>query len=155
MKKVVFPILVTVMTLTYSVSDAQTVKTNTKSTSKTPVTTTTNSVPVIQPEEVYNYAKVEVRPSYPGGLEAFYKNIQGSIVYPKQAVESNLSGTVVVKFIIEKDGTITNAKIITSIGGGCDEEALKVIQKSPKWNPGSIKGKPVRVQHMLPIKFGR
>jgi TonB family protein len=68
-------------------------------------------------------------------------------------MKKGVTGTVYITFIIEKDGTLTNAKVLRGIGSGCDEEALRVVNMMPKWNPGEQKGKPVAVQFNLPIKF--
>jgi periplasmic protein TonB len=73
--------------------------------------------------------------------------------YPVQARRAGVQGEVFVQFIVEKDGTITNSKIIKRIGGGCDEEVLRVMEQAPKWNPGRQKGKPVRQRYTLPIIF--
>jgi periplasmic protein TonB len=96
---------------------------------------------------------VEVMPSFKGGEDKMYKWLGNNIKYPQVAKETGISGTVVISFIVEKDGTITNAEIIKAIGGGCDEEALRVIEAMPKWIPGKMKGVPVRVLFTLPIRF--
>ncbi len=82
-------------------------------------------------------------------LEFIYNNIK----YPKEAREKNIQGIVVVGFIIEKDGSISNAKIVREIGGGCGEEALRVVNAMPNWMPGKQRGEKVRVQFNLPVKF--
>ena len=73
--------------------------------------------------------------------------------YPAAALEKGIEGTVYIAFIVEKDGSITNAKVIKGIGKPCDMEALRVIRAMPKWIPGTQKGNPVRVQFNMPIKF--
>jgi TonB family protein len=88
-----------------------------------------------------------------GGLPAFYRFVGNTMNYPVEARRDGVQGEVFVQFIIEKDGTITNPKIINRIGGGCDEEVLRVIELAPKWNPGKQKGKPVRQRYTLPIIF--
>ncbi|GIV32374.1 MAG: cell envelope biogenesis protein TonB [Saprospiraceae bacterium] len=82
-------------------------------------------------------------------LEFIYNNIK----YPKEAIEAGIEGMVVVNFIIEKDGSITGEKIVRDIGGGCGEEALRIVRSMPKWIPGKQKGQPVRTQFNLPIRF--
>jgi protein TonB len=69
------------------------------------------------------------------------------------AKESGIQGRVFVTFVVEKDGSVTDVRVLRGIGGGCDEEAIRVVQKMPKWKAGKQRGKPVRVQFNLPIKF--
>ncbi len=96
---------------------------------------------------------VEQMPVFPGGEDSMYKFITANVTYPQVAREKNISGTVIIIFIVEQDGSITNAKVVKGIGGGCDEEALRVVKLMPKWNPGKQAGKPCRVQFQLPLKF--
>ncbi len=103
--------------------------------------------------EVEIFTVVEEAPSYPGGDEARIKFLQENIKYPQMARESGISGTVYVTFVVERDGSVTDVKVMRGIGGGCDEEAIRVINAMPKWNPGKQRGKPVRVQFNMPIKF--
>jgi TonB family protein len=96
---------------------------------------------------------VEVQPEFPGGEMALMHYLGKNINYPHYARESGIQGTVFVNFVIEPDGSVTNVKIIKGIGGGCDEEAIRVILNMPKWKPGYQKGEAVRVQFNLPIRF--
>ncbi len=96
---------------------------------------------------------VEDEPQFPGGMEALMKYLSENIKYPEQAKKENIQGRVYVTFVVEKDGSITGAKVLRSIGGGCDEEALRVVNAMPKWEPGKLQGTPVRVQFNLPIVF--
>jgi len=96
---------------------------------------------------------VEYNASFPGGVDARMKYLRENITYPKLAKESGIQGTVYLKFVVEKDGSITNVKVLRGIGGGCDEEAMRVVKNMPKWNPAKQRGKPVRVQFNMPIKF--
>lgn len=96
---------------------------------------------------------VEEMPSFPGGEGEMYKYIGKNIEYPRMAKESGISGRVFVTFVVEKDGSVTDVKVLRGIGGGCDEEAVRVIKSMPKWKPGKQRGKPVRVQYRMPIKF--
>lgn len=95
----------------------------------------------------------EDEPEFPGGVEAMYKFIQENIEYPQLALENNISGKVYVTFVVEEDGSITNPKVLRDIGGGCGQEALRVVKMMPKWKPGKQQGKVVRVQFNLPVKF--
>ena len=81
------------------------------------------------------------------------KFLQDNIKYPIMAKESGIQGTVYVTFVVERSGAVTDVKILRGIGGGCDEEALRVVKNMPKWEPGKQRGKPVRVQFNMPIKF--
>ena len=96
---------------------------------------------------------VEVAPEYTGGEDALIKYLSENILYPQVARESNIQGTVYVSFIIEKNGEVSNTKVMRGIGGGCDEEAVRVVKGMPNWIPGTQRGKPVRVQFNLPIRF--
>ena len=96
---------------------------------------------------------VEVEPQFEGGLEALYKYLAENIKYPEQAKSDGIQGRVFVRFVIEADGSVTSAQVLRGIGGGCDEEALRVVEAMPKWTPGMQQGKPVRVQFNLPITF--
>ena len=69
------------------------------------------------------------------------------------ARESSIQGTVYATFVVERDGSVTDVRVLRGIGGGCDEEALRVIKAMPRWTPGKQRGKPVRVQFTMPIKF--
>lgn len=96
---------------------------------------------------------VENMPSFPGGDDALFKFLGENINYPDEAKDKGISGVVYVTFVVDYDGEITNVKVIRGIGGGCDEEAVRVIKAMPDWEPGRQKGKRVRVQYNLPIRF--
>jgi protein TonB len=96
---------------------------------------------------------VEDQPTFPGGDEARIKYLQDNIHYPEMAKESGIQGTVYVTFVVEKDGRITNVKVLRGIGGGCDEEAVRIIKNMPKWKPGKQRGRAVRAQFNMPIRF--
>jgi len=99
------------------------------------------------------FTVVEESPSFPGGDEARIRFLTDNIKYPQIARESSIQGTVYVTFVVEKNGNVTDVRILRGIGGGCDEEAVRVIKAMPRWNPGKQRGKPVRVQFNMPIKF--
>lgn len=109
--------------------------------------------PVIVDIKPTPFIVVEEMPTYPGGNELINKFMVENIVYPVIAKESNISGTVYVTFVVEADGSITDVKVLRGIGGGCDEEAVRVVKMMPKWNAGKQSGKSVRVQFNLPVKF--
>ncbi len=99
------------------------------------------------------FAYVEQMPTYPNGTEAMYKYIYDKLKYPVIAKESGISGQVIVQFVVNSDGSIKAAKVSKGIGGGCNEEALRIVNSMPKWNPGKHNGRNVPVTYTLPIKF--
>jgi len=96
---------------------------------------------------------VEVMPTFSGGEKARQHFLATNLIYPQTATKNHIQGTVYISFIIESDGSVTNVKTLRGIGGGCDEEAERVIKMMPKWIPGRQKGKPVRVLFNTPIYF--
>lgn len=96
---------------------------------------------------------VEVDPEFPGGMEALTKYLSENIKYPEQAKKDKIQGKVYISFVVEKDGSVADAKVLRGIGGGCDEEALRVVNAMPKWTPGKQRNTPVRVQFNLPVVF--
>ena len=100
------------------------------------------------------YDQVEVKPEFPGGMSALVKYLQENIKYPSAALAEKAQGKAFVRFVVEKDGSITNTEIIKSTGNiYLDKEALRVASNMPKWKPGMQQGKPVRVFFMLPVSF--
>ena len=102
-------------------------------------------------EEVF--LVVEEDPEFPGGLDALSKFIADNIKYPQLAKENNITGRVFVSFVVEKDGRVGQVKILRDIGGGCGNEAVRVVKLMPKWKPGKQRGKAVRTQFNLPVNF--
>lgn len=96
---------------------------------------------------------VEVMPIYDGGENALNKFLADNIIYPANAKQNNVEGTVVVQFVVETDGSISNITLLKDIGDGCGDEALRVVRKMPKWIPGKQNGVAVRVQYQLPVRF--
>ena len=117
------------------------------------LTTEDNPVQIMEKDPDTVYQIVEKMPQYRGGEEAMMKYVADNIKYPQEAKDKNISGRVFVSFVIEKDGSVNEVKVVRGIGGGCDEEAARVIKGMPKWEPGMQKGKPVRVNYMMPINF--
>ncbi|MCF6352856.1 MAG: energy transducer TonB [Cyclobacteriaceae bacterium] len=107
----------------------------------------------IEPVEEAPFIVVERMPTYPGGLKALYKYLGKKMRYPSQARRMNIDGKVILSFVIDKEGNITNIKLLRGIGAGCDKEAIRVLATLPKWSPGKQRGKPVKVQMTLPINF--
>ncbi len=104
-------------------------------------------------EEAQIFTVVESMPGFPGGESARIKYLNENIKYPQMARESGIQGRVFVTFVVEKDGKVTDVRVLRGIGGGCDEEAVRVIKNMPNWNAGKQRGKPVRVQFNMPILF--
>lgn len=107
--------------------------------------------PSVEIEEVYQV--VEIDPMFPGGGEAMYEFLAQNIRYPQSARENNISGRVFLTFVVMADGSLANVRVIRGIGGGCDEEAVRVVKSMPKWIPGKSRGKAVNVQYNLPVNF--
>jgi TonB family protein len=109
--------------------------------------------PDMKPDKNGVYQIVEEMPEFPGGVEALMDFVAKNVVYPQEAMDKEISGRVFVSFIVEKDGSVNEVEVKKGIGGGCDDEAVRVIKAMPKWKPGKMKGKPVRVSYMMPITF--
>ncbi len=96
---------------------------------------------------------VEEMPHFPGGEDSLFAYLADRINYPDAAVDARIQGVVYIQFIVETDGNVSGPKVLRGIGGGCDEEALRVIADMPRWYPGKQRGETVRVQYNLPIRF--
>ncbi|MGE0773156.1 MAG: energy transducer TonB [Cyclobacteriaceae bacterium] len=120
---------------------------------------TSEEVPVaavekLEAEEVDEvFTIVEQAPEFPGGNAAFLKYLAENVKYPRNARIMGIEGRVFLKVIVGKDGTLTNPEIMKGIGGGCDEEALRIVAQSPKWKPGLQRGRAVKVSIVIPIVF--
>lgn len=105
---------------------------------------------VVEPE-IFDF--VEKMPEFTGGMKELLTYLGKNIKYPTLAKEVGIDGRVIVEFIVMEDGSIANAKVVRGIGGGCDEEALRVIKAMPNWQPGIQQGKAVRVKYKVPVRF--
>ena len=103
--------------------------------------------------DIYPIDGIEFYPEFPGGQAAFVKYLSRNLRYPESAIDRSVQGKVLISFIIEKDGQLSNIRILRGIGAGCDEEAIRVLQRSPKWKPGMQNKQNVRVAYTLPISF--
>ena len=99
------------------------------------------------------YTIVEENPQFPDGQAAMFRWLGSNIKYPKDARENGVQGTVYVGFVVEKDGSVSNVKVAKGIGGGCDEEAIRVVSSLPNFKPGIQNGAPVRVQYKVAVPF--
>lgn len=109
--------------------------------------------PKVEDEQPMNIAMVEQKPVFPGGEAAMYKYLGDNIVYPSAASEEGIQGRVVVEFVVGKDGSITNVKVVRPRHPALDKEAVRVIKSMPKWIPGRNNGQPVKVTYTLPVTF--
>jgi len=108
-----------------------------------------------EPDEVIDipFTVVEVMPQFIGGEPALIKYLADNINYPREAVESGITGKVFLTFVVHEDGSVRDISLLRGIGGGCDEEAVRVARIMPNWAPGKQRGVPVKVQFVLPITF--
>ncbi|MEI6122094.1 MAG: energy transducer TonB [Bacteroidota bacterium] len=104
-------------------------------------------------DELKIHTFVEEWPEFPGGDAGRIKFLSENIKYPQVAKETGIQGPVFLTFVIERDGNVSNVALIRGIGGGCDEEAIRVVNNMPRWKPGRQNGKEVRVQFNMPIAF--
>lgn len=132
-------------------------------------TTFSFSVEIGEGEDIDIYDKIEIvdepieeapivrfaekMPEFIGGPDALYAFLQKNLEYPQSARDNNIEGTVLIEFVVERNGSVSNAKVIVPLFPACDQEAIRVVQMLPKWKPGEQMGKPVRVYFNLPIKF--
>lgn len=107
----------------------------------------------VPPADAAIYDEPDTNPEFVGGTDSLYHFLAANIHYPEQAKKDGIQGRVFVRFTVEADGSVADAKVMRGIGGGCDEEALRVVQAMPRWKPGTKDGHPVRVQYNLPINF--
>ena len=115
------------------------------------VSETSSQEVVVGQDSIHRVA--EVMPQYPGGPNEMMKYIQENIKYPQSAKDNKIEGRVFVSFVVEKDGSITNAAVMRGIDKECDAEALRVVASMPKWTPGQHKGENVRTQFTIPIYY--
>ncbi|WOK07391.1 TonB family protein [Imperialibacter roseus] len=99
------------------------------------------------------FTVVEELPAFPGGMNNLYKYFSTNLTYPPQAKAAGTEGKVFVEFVVNKNGTVSDAKVIKGIGSGCDEEAIRVVTSSPEWTPALQRGKKVRTRMILPVFF--
>ena len=109
--------------------------------------------PTINYESEEIFTTVEENPSFPEGIKAMYQYIARNLRYPEPARRANVQGKVFVKFIVRKDGSVSDLQILKGIGFGCDEETVRVLGSMPKWTPGKQNGKPVSVYFTMPVNF--
>ena len=99
------------------------------------------------------YDVVEEMPQYPGGPSALFEYLSQNIKYPSVAEENGVQGRVLVTFVVERDGTITDVRVVKSVDPSLDKEAQRVVNSMPRWIPGKQNGSPVRVKYTVPVTF--
>lgn len=99
------------------------------------------------------YDQVEQMPEFPGGMPAMIEFLQTNLKYPKDAIKQQVGGRVMVMFVVETDGTLSNVRVARKVFPSLDSEAVRVVKTMPKWKPGKEKGRPVRVNFTLPVVF--
>jgi periplasmic protein TonB len=104
-------------------------------------------------DETEVFVIVEEMPSFPGGESARLSYLSKNLRYPKLAVETGIEGSVFITFVVMPNGSVSDVRVLRGIGGGCDEEAIRVVQGMPRWNPGKQRGIPVKVQFNMPVRF--
>ena len=130
-------------------------KTTAREADETIHTDTISTVGIASDEEDIDevFVFVENQPEFPGGDSALFMFICMNLSYPDQARDNGLAGVVWVRFVVEKDGTISNVKLVRDIGGGCGQAAVEMVKSMPRWKPGTQSGKPVNCEFILPVKF--
>ncbi len=103
------------------------------------------------PREIYT--AVENIPEYPGGMEALMRYLSMNIRYPEEAMKADIQGRVIVKFVVNQDGSVSDAEVVRGVDESLDKEALRIVSTLPKWTPGTVNGKPVDCYFNLPINF--
>ena len=106
-----------------------------------------------EPKEPEIFVVVEEMPTFPGGDKALYEFLAKNIKYPAVAKDNGIEGKVYIKFVVNEDGSVSQVQLARGIGGGCDEEAMRVVKDMPKWKPGKQRGKNVKVWYTLPVYF--
>lgn len=110
-----------------------------------------SDIPEERVQTIVDFA--EIMPSPVGGLKTFYEYLAKNIQYPARAMQLGIEGKVFLAFVVDIDGSISDVEVLKGIGGGCDEEAVRVLQNAPKWNPGQQGSRKVSVRMRLPITF--
>ncbi len=114
-----------------------------------PGTRTSGNVP--SDNAIHDFASIDVMPEFNGGINAFYQYVSKNYIYPAEAKKNGVSGRLILSFVVEKDGSLTDIKTIRDMGMGTGEEAVRMLRDSPKWKPGIQNGEPVRVMYTIPI----
>lgn len=104
-------------------------------------------------QKIYQSVEIDEEPKFPGGVHALMEYIADNVIYPQTAIDEGVQGRVLVRFVVEPNGKVTNVEVLQGIGAGCDEEAIRVVKSLPDWEPGVKRGESVRVAVFAPIRF--
>lgn len=104
-------------------------------------------------EETFDLAAVQEQPGFPGGMGKMYEYLQRTTKYPDMEFDAGIQGKVYVEFVVERDGSIDEVKVRRGVSPGLDREALRAVRSMPKWEPGKMNGKPVKVRFTIPVDF--
>ena len=104
-------------------------------------------------DAIFQMVQIQEVPEFPGGKDSLGQYLARNLQYPRLAAENGIQGMVAIKFVIEKDGHVGAINLVRDIGGGCGQEAKRLVENMPKWTPGRKNGKKVRVEYLLPVKF--
>jgi protein TonB len=100
------------------------------------------------------YKRPETMPAFPGGEDALAEYMEDNIDYEQEAIDNNTAGTIQVSFVVDENGKVRDARVISSkVGGGLDEQAVTAVEAMPAWTPGTVKGKKVKTRLTLPVSF--
>lgn len=105
----------------------------------------------IDPNKIYS--QVDKQPEYTGGNDELFKFLSKNIKYPQMAKEAGVQGKVYVSFVVERDGSVSTAKVLRGIGSGCDKESIRVVESMPNFIPGEVRNQAVRTSFVLPINY--
>jgi TonB family protein len=114
---------------------------------------TTRTNDTFSQEAIKDFNSVDLLPEFPGGMKGWGEYLQSALKYPEEARKNKIAGRVILSFIVLKNGSISDIKVLRGIGGGADEEAIRVVKESPKWKPGMSNGEAVNVAYTMPIFF--
>jgi TonB family protein len=112
-----------------------------------------NTVALPKTQKVYDFVSITKQPGFPGGMEKFYQYLAANAKYPQEARAANIEGKVFLSFVVETDGELSDIKVERKLGGGTDEEAVRLLKESPKWTPGYMGDQTVRVKYNIPVSF--
>lgn len=104
-------------------------------------------------EETFDLAAVQEQPDFPGGMAQMYKYLQNNTKYPDMEFDAGIQGKVYVEFVVAVDGSVNNVRVARGVSPGLDKEALRAVKSMPKWTPGKMNGKPVKVRFTIPVDF--
>ena len=112
-----------------------------------------NTITIVLPKKKEIVTVADVNPEFPGGMEALRIFIRGHMKYPRIALEDRIKGTIYLSFVVDEDGKVIDIKNLNSLGGGLEQEAVRVASLMPNWKPGILDGEKVPVRFSLPVKF--